>query len=284
MEIPKNPVDRFMYWMQERQRIFHRKEAGNDRPWTDDPILHEYKFTNVFRQQDRVTIELNNRYSIRDSMRTLAWKISMFRMFNWPETYDELVKHSMLTKWNERTAKKVLRKMKADKRQIFTGAYIITNSGSTRPKIELAAEALTELWNGLHTIVNEITRVNSLEYACLVLQRYPMMGKFTSYEVVTDMRHTKILNNATDIYTWANPGPGAKRGLNRIFRGHRGKKPAGGTQQYISEMQALMNDIKVIDKKRLEMRDIEHSLCEFDKYERVRLGEGRPRSKYHEKS
>ena len=30
----------------------------------------------------------------------------------------------------------------------------------------------------------------------------------------------------------------------------------------------------------LEMRDIEHSLCEFDKYERVRLGEGKPRSLY----
>jgi len=26
-----------------------------------------------------------------------------------------------------------------------------------------------------------------------------------------------------------------------------------------------------------EMRDVEHTLCEFDKYERVRLGEGRPR-------
>ena len=30
----------------------------------------------------------------------------------------------------------------------------------------------------------------------------------------------------------------------------------------------------------LELRDIEHSLCEFDKYERVRLGQGQPRSKY----
>jgi len=28
------------------------------------------------------------------------------------------------------------------------------------------------------------------------------------------------------------------------------------------------------------MRDIEHSLCEFDKYERVRNGEGVPRGKY----
>ena len=30
----------------------------------------------------------------------------------------------------------------------------------------------------------------------------------------------------------------------------------------------------------LEMRDIEHCLCEFDKYERVRLGQGKPRAKY----
>jgi hypothetical protein len=28
------------------------------------------------------------------------------------------------------------------------------------------------------------------------------------------------------------------------------------------------------------MREIEHSLCEFDKYMRVKRGEGRPRSKY----
>ena len=30
----------------------------------------------------------------------------------------------------------------------------------------------------------------------------------------------------------------------------------------------------------LEMRDIEHSLCEYDKYERARLGQGRPRSRF----
>jgi hypothetical protein len=30
----------------------------------------------------------------------------------------------------------------------------------------------------------------------------------------------------------------------------------------------------------LEMREIEHCLCEYDKYERVRLGEGRPRAKF----
>ena len=31
---------------------------------------------------------------------------------------------------------------------------------------------------------------------------------------------------------------------------------------------------------KVDMRTIEHSLCEWDKYERVRLGQGKPRSVY----
>ena len=30
-----------------------------------------------------------------------------------------------------------------------------------------------------------------------------------------------------------------------------------------------------------ELREIEHCLCEFDKYERIRLGQGRPRTKFN---
>ena len=33
-----------------------------------------------------------------------------------------------------------------------------------------------------------------------------------------------------------------------------------------------------IDGADVDMRTIEHSLCEWDKYERVRLGQGKPRS------
>lgn len=34
----------------------------------------------------------------------------------------------------------------------------------------------------------------------------------------------------------------------------------------------------------IDMRTIEHSLCEWDKYERVRLGQGKPRSKFTQSS
>ena len=84
--------------------------------------------------------------------------------------------------------------------------------------------------------------------------------------------------------TWANAGPGAKRGLNRIS--DRPLNAGTHVKQVLDEMRILLD---LSDNKlepfvpTLEMRDIEHCLCEFDKYERTRLGEGRPRAKYRYK-
>jgi len=104
---------------------------------------------------------------------------------------------------------------------------------------------------------------------------------FMAYEVVTDLRHTKWLSTAEDIMTWANPGPGAKRGLNRIHL--RELEQTVKKDQLNFEMKQLLDyspDYLEGHMQPLEMRDIEHCLCEFDKYERVRLGQGRPRAKY----
>ena len=126
-----------------------------------------------------------------------------------------------------------------------------------------------------------------------------------SYELGTDLRHTVYLNDAKDIMTWANAGPGAMRGLNRIFKrplDYKSKK-----HDWNAEMQLLLEKVSETDFRnyltqsfaydgsrfaklypnefilhfpKLEMRDIEHSLCEFDKYERVRSGQGKPRGRY----
>ena len=126
--------------------------------------------------------------------------------------------------------------------------------------------------------------------------RYVGWGPFMAYEVVTDLRHTRYLRDAPDIYTWANAGPGAIRGLNRLYGRELGAKPK--PQQTNDEMIQLMAELNALDERgfnetfgppqigsphagpRFEARDIEHTLCEFDKYERVRLGEGKMRSKY----
>src|SRR5216684_2084624 len=45
------------YWRfaAERQEIFFRRVSGVAAPWTADPILRSYRFTNVYRAADRVS-------------------------------------------------------------------------------------------------------------------------------------------------------------------------------------------------------------------------------------
>jgi hypothetical protein len=272
--------------MNERQNIYLNKEIHEfPPPWTSDKILRTYKFTNVFRQQDRVTRELGKRLNKSDSNVKLFWKVYLFRMFNWPNTYDHFFYEGLVKKWDHRLAIRHLRQMQIDKIKIFTGAYIITNAGSKDPKIDVICKAITPVWKLKSQIVDSIKRANSIERTVNILSEFPNVGKFIGYEIATDLRHTRILKKADDIYTWANPGPGARRGLNRIFR--EDKKDRVKIEVYISEMKALLEmsenyiDKDIFGPLILEMRDIEHSLCEFDKYMRVVNGEGRPRSLYH---
>ena len=304
----------FFYWMNERQKIWEAKKAGKPFPWTDDKILQTYKFTNVFRQLDRVTEEWTKRYvtllgSGKESARwgaladgDLLFHVAMFRLFNWPETYDAL--HFGMTKWNVDKAIELLSERRdKEHEQIFTGAYIIPQGGSTDPKIDVICRALDFLHDGRTKkekeegklpnrvlFANKIRRRPSMERAVNILMRVPTIGGFIGYEIACDLRHTRLLADAYDIKSWANPGPGAMRGIHRLMTGKH-KWPKGTPRpDYVRAMRMLLRRAerrgmlgKAIKRCEwpFEMREIEHSLCEFDKYCRVKFKEGkRPRSVY----
>ena len=107
-----------------------------------------------------------------------------------------------------------------------------------------------------------------------------------SYEVVSDLNYTSVLDKATDRFSWANAGPGAMRGINRIhgypLKKMHSQERANRFMQGILEEKYKYVDWDIIDHDDVDMRCIEHSLCEWDKYERVRLGQGKPRSKFKE--
>jgi hypothetical protein len=75
------------YWhfADERQTIYLKRVAGEPPPWTDDPILKEYKFTNAFRAADRVS-----QYCIKEviygggSMEPdeVGFRVLLFKFFN----------------------------------------------------------------------------------------------------------------------------------------------------------------------------------------------------------
>ncbi len=284
----KDPYKLFWYWVCERHNIYVRREQGKEWPWTKDKILQTYKFTNVYRELDAVSKVWWEQIGKYRALKPwdILWRTELFRLFNWPPTWDLLVSQGLDSKWNTRRAKTVLTHVKNKGHKVFTGAYMITNSGQTIPKIDYACQSAAVYWNNCGRMTKRLIETNTMQGAVEILREQPMLGAFTAYEVACDLRWTKILENATDIQTWANPGPGARRGIHRILFGQP-KKPGGPVVDYQREMQDLLSCSQYNTKdmiqplRRMEMRDIEHSLCEFDKWMRVRLDQGRPRSKYH---
>jgi len=71
-------------FIKERESIRLKKEAGKPRPWTKDPILGNYRFCNVHREDDRVTRELKALAPTEDANLWFWWV--MARLFNKPRT------------------------------------------------------------------------------------------------------------------------------------------------------------------------------------------------------
>lgn len=298
-------LETFWYWMTERHAIYLKRFKEKQKyPWTKDKILNDYKFTNVYRQLDRVSLEWQNRYmhlltrgkKLKPS--DVLFHCVMFRLFNLPETYDALF--FAMKKWNLAEAIEILNKRRdEDHEQIFTGAYIIPTGGRQEPKIKVICEAVDHVYKRRIKLANSLRRGRpvegkkhvydgpTMEWAVELLSRLPTVGPFIAYELACDLRFTKVMHNARDVLSWANPGPGAKRGIRRLIYGNA--KGKGDTVDWIGAMRQLLTMVPKETRKHLdmtrdgvpfEMREIEHSLCEFDKYMRVKRGEGKPRSRY----
>ena len=85
------------YWRfaAERQAIFFRRVRGETQPWTDDPVLATYKFTNAYRVADRVSQFLIRHVIYREDLpgtpREVFFRILLFKLFNKIETWELLV-------------------------------------------------------------------------------------------------------------------------------------------------------------------------------------------------
>ena len=80
---------------------------------------------------------------------------------------------------------------------------------------------------------------------------------------------------------WTPIGPGARRGAARVS-GDDSAKPLSEARssEVIFELLYFQDLFLPDDFGHMSPHDIQFQLCEFDKYERVRLGQGKPRSRY----
>ena len=290
--------DEFFRYAIERHRIYMRRQACVPKPWTDDPVLQTSRFTNVYRELDRTTVWF--RENVRDRLRMeveVLLATVVFRWFNRTTTGEALFLQrdvegeSAFALFLDRGEPGILRDAilrYCGSGPYVTGAYTINTISAPRGLSKLDGVInLIGQWMDLHkdwrTFAEGMAATGSMESFCDWV-RSPCLGEFMAYEVACDLRWTILLERAPDINTWANVGPGALRGLNRIH----GRPVAQGAPQ--SRTLAEMRDLLEASREAWpegpgwpawELREVEHTLCEWDKYQRVKEGSGQTRGSFN---
>jgi hypothetical protein len=277
----KQLTDFFDYAVK-REAIRKAKESGETVDFSD-PILTKYRFCNIFREDDAVTrwaaTNIRPYYTGSD----LIFAYYLFRMFNRPATVNLILAIDGIRFFSVERCWEAIK----DEQPVVNAAYTVIGKHGY-PKGLGILHTLNDIHRDRDAIYQDIMSVQTLECAVKRLGEYHLIGDFLAYEIATDLRHTSILGNAADIMTWANPGPGAARGLSRII---------GANKHFFNRISKLDHGIMMEIMREIlnystnpnfwpshaqqwEMRDVEHTLCEFDKYKRAESGEGRPKQLY----
>lgn len=288
-------------YMLRRQRRAQDKIAFPNDPqkWyaDKDGILATYRFCNVEREKDAVTQWISENildYYGRDKDWNFAWPVEevffmlcVARAINWPPTLAAMMRAEVWPRlysrgWNWGGMVDVMTRRLKEGKKVYTGAYMV------RTNAVAFSEPQQKPWATVNVSLVPIYNMRGYWRMCLEdgvwtqealvaeLSDYMNWGPFMAYEVACDL---DMLMPARDRLTWANAGPGAKRGLNRLA----GRDLRKGRGDWLEEMRYLYERLEprmTAEGVNFNMRTVEHNLCEFDKFERVRLGEGKPRARF----
>lgn len=258
--------------------------AHDGRPWTDDEIIAGAKFTNIFRELDRGTIALRRMeaemarldFTKEDRLFNVMW----YRMLNRDDHASALGPVSDIGR---------LKRYVMTAQPLFTSAhqtFLPKGAGPGAGVRKFYGETFHELWRMRRELCLRIVAGETLKAAFDAVKGCVIgVGPFIAYEIVTDLRFS-LLAEAPDTMKWCNinRGGGSARGLRRL--GYD-ESPAGAWKVLNDGINAKMLPPHLSQHlprgmgykvhsvlPLLELREVEHALCEFDKYERVRTGLG----------
>lgn len=275
-------IDDLLAFMQARHAIYLKRKMNMPKPWTTDPILQGYRFCNVYRELDKETtwIRDNWREPLKDHS-YLFFAMTVARIVNWSPTLEEM---RLPVPFDRGDFVRVINKRMAQGQQVWTGAYMITTHGQPIPKQHYYADkVLKPIWDKRKELAPREGDTLASFHARMAEQEG--IGSFLAAQVVADTKHHGPLKNALDWWEWAAMGEGSRRGLNRVFdRPHKQRMTAQVWKRDFDRLWDEVNERIVRGKKTnlvfIDAQDLQNCLCEFDKYERVRLEQGRPRSRY----
>jgi len=285
----------YFYFIQERMNIFWNK-YGDRAFLTKDPILQEFKFTNVYRACDRVSQYLIknviykdlNSYTPEDTL----LRILVFKVFNKIETWEYLNQHQDITIATFDVKRlSIILSERQKVYPIFSNAYMMAGSHAQYKDIptkhHLWLQMLEDHFVKSHG-VNQILNSRSMSEVYAHLRDYPLIGDFLAYQYTVDLNYSPYLNFDEDSFVKA--GVGAIRGIKKCFTAY-GKTYEDAilyTQEHFKELQEKYDytEFRPLPGRAPKLIDLQNCFCETDKYLRAKMPElkvGNIRIKQHYK-
>ena len=272
----------YFYFIQERMNIFW-KMCEDNIPLTDDPILKEYKFTNVYRACDRVSQFLMRNVIYKDldeySPEDVLLRILVFKVFNRIETWDYLCQLNDITVDSFNVAK--LSKALTRRQQnypIFSNAYMMTGSYSGYQNISTKHQVWLQMiddefikGNGLKQVLN----AKSMAEVYNQQRAYPLIGDFLAYQYTIDFNYSPYLNFDEDSFVKA--GVGAVRGIKKCFAsyGNDYEDAIYYIHDHFEQLQERYGytEFRPLPGRNPKLVDLQNCFCETDKYLRAKMPE-----------
>jgi hypothetical protein len=214
-----------LYWSfaAERQCAFERRVAGLPRPWSDDPILREYKFCNVYRAADRVSQYMIKEVCYHDEACTpedRLFQIVAFRTFSNTNTWNSLREflghYPTLDDLADGSFTEGIEYAKAQNGGLYTGAFILCasdaygQSSKHRNHVELFRHMFLK-----DDLGSRLLEATSLRQIYNDLHAYPLIGDFMAYQIAIDLNYSASIGFSENEFTQA--GPGSLRGIKKCF-------------------------------------------------------------------
>lgn len=260
-----------------RQEVFFNRFNGLPPPWSNDDVISQHRFTNVYRAADRVSQYLirNVQYNADWSPEDLFFRTILFKTFNRIGTWKRLAQsfgEPTLSQFSPERFGKALDNAMRDGERIYSAAYIMPSGGSKsgfKRKHDMHLHLIARMVkDGLPKLV---CKAQNLADVFKLLRAYPTIGDFLAYQYAIDLNYSRISAFSENDFVMA--GPGAREGISKCFRDLNGN----GLDWVINKVRLVQREafeelgltFRSLWGRPLHLIDCQNLFCEVGKYARV---------------
>jgi len=258
-------VAAFLIFIRTRYSMFEARQWGEDGIRVA-PVFRDLHFTNIHREADTGTQYLRRRL-IGRTREEQVLGIIVYRTVNRIQTFEEYKRNtganSSLT--SSVDLKSFMKFIKRKREKVFTNAHQALSIEKVEDTYDYCLENLEEL-------TNKLLESNDLEEAFHLIKGIDNLGDFYAYQIVCDMVEIGLLKFSDD--SWTCLGPGAIKGLQEVRADGMFNV---GDQELVRRLARIADyglphlgkqPVKFLNR-RLSVKAVEHSLCEFFKFSRA---------------